>query len=262
MKYRSSLETNILILATLLENKEYPQYDLPEAIKKDYRTVLRHLRVLEHSRLIKVVRTERSQKGGKDKNIYGLTQWGLIAILPFLAQLEKQKEEVFYKNVEEIAAKHKDLLPLILGKLDFFTEQGINTLVLRRFRNAAQNIHSSLQYASDGDTRETEQLFQILSRNGKSPIWERQYKKVSEAQKSIIENIDQMTEEELYKKVFLGFGEPSQQQEQRKLFDALSQDREIRVFISQEMETLERQSGDYLKNIHFWRDYWTNIIRT
>ncbi|MCJ7760270.1 hypothetical protein MUP59_03920, partial [Candidatus Bathyarchaeota archaeon] len=60
MKYRTSKMTSVMVLATLFENKKYPQYDMDKAIDKDYRTVLRHLQMLEYNDLIQQGKTEPS----------------------------------------------------------------------------------------------------------------------------------------------------------------------------------------------------------
>ena len=50
------------ILRVLAVNREYAQYNMPSAIGKDYRTILRHLQQLEKSGAIKLARTEQAKK--------------------------------------------------------------------------------------------------------------------------------------------------------------------------------------------------------
>jgi hypothetical protein len=70
-----------MILTALLDNKEYAQYDMPKTIKKDYRTVLRHLKLLKHYEMIRLIREEPAKKGGKERKIFGLTVKGLLQAL-------------------------------------------------------------------------------------------------------------------------------------------------------------------------------------
>ena len=65
MQYKSSEKTMRDILRVLAVNREYAQYNMPSAIGKDYRTILRHLRQLEKSGAIKLARTEQAKKRGK-----------------------------------------------------------------------------------------------------------------------------------------------------------------------------------------------------
>ncbi|MCW4003710.1 MAG: helix-turn-helix domain-containing protein [Candidatus Bathyarchaeota archaeon] len=103
MKYRSTEETTNKILKVLAQNKEYAQYDLPDAVGKDYRTVLRHLKKLEKDGLVKVDRLEPAQKGGKEKKIYTLT------LLGFIAALATCKIEPANPEIDVLIAKFSDL---------------------------------------------------------------------------------------------------------------------------------------------------------
>ena len=62
MQYKSSEKTMRDILRVLAVNREYAQYNMPSAIGKDYRTILRHLQQLEKSGAIKLARTEQAKK--------------------------------------------------------------------------------------------------------------------------------------------------------------------------------------------------------
>jgi len=106
MKYRSSAETSFKILSLLLLVGECAQYDMPKQIRKDYRTVLRHLRGLEKAQLICLARTEPAKKGGKDKKIYTLT------LLGFAVALSSYNIEPSNREIDEIIQKWRHLHPI------------------------------------------------------------------------------------------------------------------------------------------------------
>jgi len=81
MMYTRSRDTNMKILGILALEGECCQYNLPKKLGKSYRTILRRVQDLEMNKLIKIIRTERSAKKGKERKIYSLTFRGLIEFL-------------------------------------------------------------------------------------------------------------------------------------------------------------------------------------
>jgi len=105
------------VLAT---NKEFEQYNLPKATGLSYRTILRKLEPMEKSGLIKLVRTEPSEKGGKEKKIYAITFRGLWFYFPELVTVKPYGK----KQIEKIASTFPEML-LTFKKWNLFVEAGI-----------------------------------------------------------------------------------------------------------------------------------------
>jgi len=143
MKYRSSQETTSKILVTLLEHKEYAQYDLPKKIGKDYRTVLRHLKEMESRHLIILTRTEPAKKGGKDRKIYRLTLIGLFIILQELSSEELDKK------IDEIAKNFAHELPLVFGKWEHFNKHGFREKAISQLKAIPLGHFLFVQYLNN-----------------------------------------------------------------------------------------------------------------
>lgn len=126
MRYRSSIETSLKILTILARDKECAQYDMPKKIRKDYRTILRHLQDLKKHGLILLSRTEPASKGGIDKKIYTLTEAGLIAILGY---------QHIYDYIGQVAVNYRSVFPLIFGKWQFFIENDCGDIAVQRLKD-------------------------------------------------------------------------------------------------------------------------------
>lgn len=73
----SSRHRKMVLLLKILENeKEMPQYQLPKHLDCGYRIVLRLVHLLEDYGFTEIVRTAPSSKGGKEQNIWSLTEKG------------------------------------------------------------------------------------------------------------------------------------------------------------------------------------------
>ena len=140
MRYRSSERTIINILSAITENKELAQYDMKNAIGKDYRTVLRYLPKLESCRLIQLSRTEHSKKKGKDRKIYTVTLIGIIELL----KTKAHDTLGFIGLVDKLAAKYPALLPLVFGKWQFFEQNNQKILVALKLRDVVRQASSHL----------------------------------------------------------------------------------------------------------------------
>lgn len=158
MKYRSGKETEKKIINILLQKKEYAQYDLPKAVGKDYRTVLRHLKALEESGMIFLTRKEKSQKGGKDKKFFGLTFKGVINSL-----LNPEN----HKKLPEIISKYPYWC-LTFKKWKLFQETGLDEFLLPHIELGLLNILEVLVYSQKLlnkkflITKETHKLFDTM----------------------------------------------------------------------------------------------------
>jgi hypothetical protein len=124
MRKKTTVPPLIKILRILAINKELGQYKLDYETKLSYRTVLRSLKPMENIGLIRLVRTEPSEKGGKEKKIYALTLKGLMNILG-ASDLSNIKEPNVSQWFDQVAEKSGYLLPLVLGKWLHFKNAGL-----------------------------------------------------------------------------------------------------------------------------------------
>lgn len=109
----AALKTELRILGVLAEHKECEQYRLPKETNLSYRTILRLLKSLELMKWIRLIRTEASAKGGKEKKIYALTLRGLAIVL------------MTSNDMQKVIKKQGDALPLVLGKWEYFKSVGL-----------------------------------------------------------------------------------------------------------------------------------------
>jgi len=133
MKYRSSKETEKKIINLLLDKKEYAQYEMPEAIGKDYHTIFRRLHDLKKAGMVFLVREE----GAKNRKIFALTFKGLINSL----LLPENR-----KKLPEIIAKYPYWL-LTFKKWNLFKQAGLEKLMLSYVELGVLNIFKMLVYS-------------------------------------------------------------------------------------------------------------------
>lgn len=96
--YFNGMVTNTKILKVLALNEEFAQSELPKKVDRKYRQVIRCLHNLRDKHLIYLKRTEQSQKGGKEKNFWAITFYGLMEILKYLDN----------KEIDLVAHRHSD----------------------------------------------------------------------------------------------------------------------------------------------------------
>jgi hypothetical protein len=289
MKYRSSEETSLCILSVLAENREYAQYDLHKhkEIEKDYHTVLRHLQALEKDKQIRFVRTEPGQKCGKERKIYEITFSGLILVLkkglePYrLIPFDKDHEETnreIEKAIDQTTVIHRDKIPLIFGKWDFFKENDVKDIIVKRFINA---IWSSRLLPSLNGAREMEQKLSTIrighlssKENEEFEIelhgkieGRKRIKEISQYQKTIVENLKELYEErvsqrmrDLINKTFgilsVGFIDKrfkDEREESMFLLQVLRKDSDLKAYIDNELNEIEKEYAQYLANIKSWK---------
>lgn len=128
--------TESKILKILAHNKEFEQYKLDKTLKISYRTILRKLETMEKNfGIIKLVRTEPSKKGGKDKKIYTITLKGLWLHLSETKQLNSPKGK---KELEKIINLFPETL-LFFRKWPLFTKFGLQDEMLNYFIEALKS---------------------------------------------------------------------------------------------------------------------------
>jgi hypothetical protein len=282
MKYRSSTETSLLIIATLLENKEYAQYDMPQIVEKDYRTILRHLKKLEYHGLIKVVRTEPAAKKGKERKIFSLELNGLIIGLKFLFSIIKNPIQLA-EDMEKLAIIHKELLPLILGKWEFWKKEKIEELILNQLKKALDRIEypyffvRSTPIPYKGEIHTEKNLLKTAKKLFGSTKYVKDFEIFSESLQDFRKASDEFTQYIFYKKVLLegwdnkfekisiffkkenleGFVEWNEKF--KNFLKSLVKDSDLSNFIDDYFINMREEYEYYLKNIDDWNNLWTSL---
>ena len=133
MGRKKDLNPEIRILEVLSQHKEFEQYKMTRETGLSYPTLLKHLKRLENTNLIKLVRTEPSEKGGKDKKIYSLTLTGLCKTLA-----DSTSTDSIWENFENVIANNGSLIP-VLAKFEVFKKHNLHEDFKQRLRKAAKD---------------------------------------------------------------------------------------------------------------------------
>ncbi len=129
------IQTDLDILEALAEKGDASQYEVTKIIDKDYHTVFEHFKKLkmEKHKYIQQIRTEASEKGGKDKHIYSLTIEGLLFYLIFRGVNNK---------IEKIAYNQKSLWSLVFGKWEHICKTGNKERAIKNLRDVFESFRS------------------------------------------------------------------------------------------------------------------------
>lgn len=130
-EYARGMETRLKILRYAALNVEVHQYRLAEKVGISYRTVIRTLHELRKLEWLNLVRTEPSEKQGKDRNVWSSTLRGLLNLL----YIDKE----FWKQLDLIARAHRDKL-LIFKKWSVFEKEGVKVLVKEALESTFEAI--------------------------------------------------------------------------------------------------------------------------
>ena len=159
MRTKTTIRPELKILRVLAEHKEFEQYKLPKETDFSYRTILRYLKPMEKTKWIRLVRTEASEKGGKEKKIYTLTLKGLaIAFKEALEQAQPPDWSVKW-DMDKVAKKSGRLLPLVLGKWTYYKSAGLEGEFMRAFQWVVLHI---LNWGYDTEEFATEQFWYYI----------------------------------------------------------------------------------------------------
>jgi DNA-binding transcriptional ArsR family regulator len=250
MHYRSTIQTSFKILETLLVHGEYAQYDMPKAVGKDYRTVLRHIQSLENAKLITLVRLEPAQKKGKERKIYTVTLRGLLSYLT-VVKLSVDKPLGF---TVLFADKFKHVLPLVFGKWHFFASNNLDSVVsagLSSFldkpstRGIVETWLFMLETPAPPKTAVDNFFVELERYTGKN-----MKNQLERAEEKFDVAVNKTLENELYRYVFITFPINSLAAEERvKFFRCLCGDTELRSHVIKELKLLEQQYMESLRNI-------------
>ena len=273
MKYRSSEETIKKILTAIAENIEFAQYDLPKKIDKNYRKILRYVHCLEHRGLIQLSRTERSKKKGKDRKIYSLTIFGLIALLKIIAKL---KPEEFKKKIDELAGKYETMLPLLFGKWSFFENNNLKETILNRLEKTLQSEYSYLimlllskvpigkpkRIPAENYQKYFEEL--LVDRNHSAGDKKIMIEQIQIIKKEFakFDSIDrEFIEYDFTRKIIFDFNGINFNDKQKfeEYLRIISKDHELNLFISESFKIAEEKYAIMLANVQSWHEFWKNL---
>ncbi|MEM0489468.1 MAG: hypothetical protein QW707_09790 [Candidatus Bathyarchaeia archaeon] len=238
----------------MADKREYAQYNFPEVIGKDYRTVLRHLRKLESFGLIRLARTEPVKKGGKDCKIYTLTLHGLVALLKMMPDLDEA-------DLDVLAANYPDLLPLIFGKWQLFQTHNLKGLIITRLLEAIKIYpwFNPLLMIPEGEVMTESELIRFLIdiyHNKKIAM--KRLKKLKEAGRQIYTACENLLQYKITRAVLLDL--PFDNQEQFcKLLKVAHGDRDLHNFMDTAFLNLEKEYATYLANIKSWKEWWHSL---
>ena len=263
MKYRSSVDTSLEILLVLAVEKEYAQYDMPKAVGKDYRTVLRHLQALEQYGFIALARTEQAKKNGKDRKIYTLTLQGLSELMGVVSR--KMRDQVDVDSLTKIAGNFKHLLPLVFGKWEFFMEHGVRNVVVERLVSFFYSSPSMLQYFEQPifalkPFLKDISILKLARSKTKHPTTyvdkkAKRYEKALRGAQAMIKSATGELKKNAIQRYVLFQFEPEKAAEFQKLLSVIMKDSELRAFILSELESSEKYFTTCLQNTRALREH-------
>jgi DNA-binding PadR family transcriptional regulator len=248
MRYRSSVSTSYHVLATIAEHKEFAQYDLPRAINKDYRTVLRHLKHLEKKNLIRLARREPAQKRGKDRKIYTITFLGLVTLLK-LSHLWDHAE-----TVDAIAEQYAAYLPLLFGKWRLYAKHDFRDTIARRVQQVIgdPSIPNPLTHRSPDEEAQVS-VTHSPSSTGQYPVGANDNPPDAFLQPpAVMIDPRHVTERVLAS----NFPNPARFY---RLLTIAAKDQDLRRFFDQYMEKIETMYAAHLQTIREWRTTWSQL---
>lgn len=118
-----------IILEFIAENGPASAYDVytqTELIKQTARAGLKRL----HKKGLLSSHEEPAEKSPHPKKMYSLTPLGILKAVGKYAVTEYETEiEMDIDMVEDLAKTHGDVLPLILGKYNFYKQQGFEDVI-------------------------------------------------------------------------------------------------------------------------------------
>jgi hypothetical protein len=250
-----------MILITLTDNKEYAQYDMPKAIGKDYRTVLRHLKLLERYGMIRLVKEEPAKRGGKERKIFGLTFMGLLQALKF----EFGHRGITLQRIDEIAETRSDFLPLIFGKWKLFRKYRVRRLIFDR-------LLSSIYYLPDRLSEMSQETIDLFFReegskqtsqpsiSNKLPYgFKRLHQRLKHDFPDMIKGKEMDDKDSVNFRVFFERGALEDASMQFKLFSVLKKDKDLEAYVNEQFERAERTLLGQLQNIRSSKQDWISM---
>jgi DNA-binding PadR family transcriptional regulator len=270
MRTKTTVKPEMEILFVLAEHSEFEQYKLPKETGISYRTILRSLKLMEKADWIRLVRTEASEKGGKERNIFSITLAGLILVL--------HEREPLWGQIDKIAKQHTEKLSLIFGKWGFFQENGIRDTIIQRLRYAIslsripvyaydlkalkqkmQSVETG-QFVKGVETRLSPIDRKKYGEAGAKELIEKIVKRHASIVKSRMDEIPYSLDREKHRLINNVFGlyyiypsRPDELEESVKLLEVVRKDSEIRAYVDNEINEIEKEFTQNLANIKSWK---------
>lgn len=120
------------ILYAITKRGPSTQSELAKETALHYTTVHEAIKLFEEARWVRFLREELSQKNMPMK-LYGPSARLLILTL-FQDFCPDEKRQKLWPNIDQVAQKNKAVLPLILGKWDYFTKEKLGDLAKGRLK--------------------------------------------------------------------------------------------------------------------------------
>lgn len=246
MRYTKGIETDLKILALLATKKEVAQYDMPKLLETTYRTVLRHLQPLEKDVLIKVSRTEPSEKKGKDRKIYTLTMAGLIEILKYTAP---------YEMIDLVAENYAEMFPLVFGKWSFFEKEGQRDIAIERLKNTILYFQKTVLGKIARDWSREPVLKELESMKTRLPEVERildiryDFHTIFLVE-PLIRNPIQLPRKEWPEK---------ERKKMEQWFEALSKDPDLKAFLDRVFKQERKDRERWLESFTSWKTWFETL---
>lgn len=137
---RRLTETDLRILELLIERGPLNQYKISKGIDADYPTAHKAIKKLEEDGFVKFEHEEVTEKGGRAK-VYSLTLKGFTVVIG-MGRVDR--------NIDKAIMKWSQLLPLVLGKWDYFKAMGLEDEILEFLRSESGILHQEIYIDKDG----------------------------------------------------------------------------------------------------------------
>jgi len=241
MSRKNSDTTQIKIIDLLATHQDFPQYQMEKATNLTYKTIIENLKLLEQKKYVKVIRTEPSKKGGKEKKFFSITLEGLIFFLYSSAH------SLTEKDFDSIATVHPDLLPLIFGKWSFFAVHNLKHQLIENIKDFLENDYlPAPQYFDKPITKEK-------TKTEIDSYFEKQLASIREKQKILKDIAKESTQELLYAYVLL----PSKDLE--AFISAYKHDKDLKEYTDRMLNYRKKYFESCLKTAQHWLNYWNKI---
>lgn len=255
------------ILVYLASNSPSNKWKLSKALGKSYGNVHETMQMLLGFRFLYVSKQKPSSKNpGLKVDYYSLTIKGLVMAL---------LQESAWEQIDVIAKKCVDLLPLVFGKWSFFDAHDVKEFVKERLRQTVESCSSIVllerpqRKTLHGDISElASSLMKFDMKTGKSlnpafysELRENSIIKAQKAHKLVSSDFDAFLRYEICRDVFLGSPvfTPKDQSQESRFLTVLKKDRDLKRFINSTLIVMGKQWKSRMKNLRLLRKRWQDL---
>jgi len=242
---RKKMASLINTLRFFALNKEGNVKDLANSIKKDYSTAARIIRRTKNRGIIALHHTESTSVKGKDRKIYRITLRGLFTYMIF-------DRDFALQNFDAITEAHQDRL-LTFRKWAYFKSKSLEAFVKESF-------FESLEHYSVGEFL----LFYVTSKIKGEPAIPKRAETANtvKAADADILNIFVMLEPPGHiQSIYVAKWGESKWNDLIKLFKAIDEDYELRMFKDEMVFKLRKQREEQLKALDEWMEVLAQAIQ-